>query len=105
MIKKQKINLIDLYMKIAELSYMGDVRFAVSVENTNKVRNIVVNNLDNFNAVYFPLIRELEGHAGDCFKFNGYNEIAMKIEPKLIGILCSKGGFPRQLYMDLSEKF
>jgi hypothetical protein len=29
----------------------------------------------------------------------------MKLEPKLVGILCSKGGFPRQLYMDLSEKF
>lgn len=49
MIKQQKIPIIDLYMKISEISYMGDVRFAVSVENVNKVRNIVVNNLDKFN--------------------------------------------------------
>lgn len=59
MIKQQKINLVDLYMKISELSYMGDVRFAVSVENSNKVRNIVLNNLEKFNEVYFPLLREL----------------------------------------------
>jgi hypothetical protein len=65
----------------------------------------VVNNLEKFNDVYFPLIKELEGHAGDSFRFNGYNEIAMRLEPKLIGILASKGGFPRQMYMELNEKF
>jgi hypothetical protein len=31
MLKHQKISLIDLYMKIAEISYMGDIRFIASV--------------------------------------------------------------------------
>lgn len=45
MLKQQKISVIDLYMKISEISYMGDIRFVANVENVNKVRNIVVNNL------------------------------------------------------------
>jgi len=31
MIKQQKINIVDLYMKIAEISYIGDIRFAANV--------------------------------------------------------------------------
>ena len=37
--------------------------------------------------------------------FNGYNEIAVRVDPKLLGILLSKGGFPRQLYLEMNEKF
>lgn len=58
---------------------MGDVRFVANVENVNKVRNIVVNNIAKFNDVYFPLFRELESHAGETFKFNGYDELTIKI--------------------------
>lgn len=29
----------------------------------------------------------------------------MKLEPKLLGILLSKGGFPRQMYMEMNEEF
>lgn len=59
MLKQQKISIIDLYMKMSEISYIGDVRFVANVENVNKVKNIVVNNIEKFNEVYFPLFREL----------------------------------------------
>jgi translocator assembly and maintenance protein 41 len=41
LIKRQNIPVIDLYMKIAEISYMGDIRFSVNIENKNKIKNIV----------------------------------------------------------------
>lgn len=66
------------------------------------MKNIVENNLDKFNEIYFPLFKELANHAGDNFKFNGINEIQMSLNPKLLAILLSKGGFPRQFYIDLN---
>lgn len=49
---------IELYQKIAGISYMGDVRMAVA-ENPQKVQNIVVNQLDSFEKLYRPLFSEL----------------------------------------------
>lgn len=31
MIKRQRFSLLELYMKISEISYMGDVRFTVNI--------------------------------------------------------------------------
>lgn len=49
----------ELYMKIAAVSYMGDVRMAFA-ENPMKVQNIVTNQFDMFRRLYLPLMEELE---------------------------------------------
>lgn len=45
----------DLYLKIAGMSYMGDVRMALA-ENPNKVKNIVKNQFQLFRKLYTPLL-------------------------------------------------
>lgn len=49
----------ELYEKITSLSYMGDPRMRFGSENSNKVRNIVANQLPNFRQLYVPLIDNL----------------------------------------------
>lgn len=42
----------------------------------------------------------------DSFKFNQYNDqINLKLDPKFISILLSKGGFPRKMYMEMNLKY
>lgn len=48
-----------VYKSIANISYLGDIRNTLSIENANKVDNIVDNNKDAFYAIYEPLLREL----------------------------------------------
>ena len=49
----------ELYEQITSLSYMGDPRMTFGSENSNKVRNIVSNQLPNFRQLYVPLISSL----------------------------------------------
>lgn len=49
-----------LYLEIAGLSYVGDIRFVVGAENRNKVTNIVDANLGAFQQLYRPLLEEVE---------------------------------------------
>lgn len=42
----------ELFMKITELSYLGDVRFWAGLESPKKVGNIVDGNFANFKRLY-----------------------------------------------------
>ncbi|RKF81540.1 Phosphatidate cytidylyltransferase, mitochondrial [Golovinomyces cichoracearum] len=55
----------ELYNTITSISYMGDPRMMLHMENPKKVENIVGNNLQNFRQLYSPLIRNLPNI---CFK-------------------------------------
>lgn len=49
----------ELYATIAGISYLGDPRMAFPTENPKKVANIVDHNLQNFRALYAPLVESL----------------------------------------------
>ncbi|KAF0981469.1 hypothetical protein FDP41_012126 [Naegleria fowleri] len=52
-----KINLFDLFVRIASISYQGDVRMKIKgAENVNKVFNIVTTNYDLFIKLYKPIL-------------------------------------------------
>jgi hypothetical protein len=46
----------DLYIKVTELSYRGDIRFWVRMESPNKVKNIVEGNFVNFQKIYRAVV-------------------------------------------------
>ncbi|KAJ0424799.1 mitochondrial matrix Mmp37-domain-containing protein [Aspergillus carlsbadensis] len=48
-----------LYSTIASISYMGDLRMALPVEDPRKVNNIVSSQMANFRRLYAPLIENL----------------------------------------------
>lgn len=48
-----------LYNTIASISYMGDLRMALPVEDPKKVNNIVSSQMANFRRLYAPLIENL----------------------------------------------
>jgi translocator assembly and maintenance protein 41 len=48
-----------LYNTIASMSYMGDLRMALPVEDPRKVNNIVSSQMANFRRLYAPLIENL----------------------------------------------
>lgn len=47
---------LNFYKKITALSYLGDIRYTLGVENPNKVNNIVMNNIINFQKYYKPIL-------------------------------------------------
>ncbi|KAN0004171.1 hypothetical protein ACTFIZ_010339 [Dictyostelium cf. discoideum] len=47
----------DLYHTISKLSYSGDIRMK-GAENPMKTHNIVINNIDGFRSLYFPIIND-----------------------------------------------
>ena len=49
---------VQLYEAICSLSYKGDIRNEVNLENKNKVSNIVSHNLEYFRKLYVPLIHK-----------------------------------------------
>ena len=53
----EDVNEVELYEKIASLSYEGDIRNK-GMENPNKVKNIVKGQLEEFKMIYRPLLEE-----------------------------------------------
>ena len=51
----EKISFEDFFMKIASLSYTGDLRMVIG-EDKNKVRNIVKPNIEKFRKLYDPIL-------------------------------------------------
>lgn len=50
---------LNLYKKITALSYLGDIRYTLGLENPNKVNNIVMNNIKNFEKYYQPILTKI----------------------------------------------
>lgn len=48
-----------LYSSISNISYAGDIRHTIAVENKNKVDNIVRNNRKAFATIYEPFLKSL----------------------------------------------
>lgn len=75
---------VELYTRIASLSYTGDFRMTVpGGENSNKVRNIVVNQREEFRRLYAGLMRNLgtlsvEELSGNRFKITQDDSIATR---------------------------
>ncbi|KAL3475890.1 mitochondrial matrix Mmp37-domain-containing protein [Aspergillus californicus] len=55
----EKFTEFQLYSTIASISYMGDLRMALPVEDPRKVNNIVSSQMANFRRLYAPLIENL----------------------------------------------
>lgn len=52
-----------LYETISRLSYNGDIRMRVGIgENPNKVTNIVKKNMEQFDALYLPILQNVFQH-------------------------------------------
>jgi translocator assembly and maintenance protein 41 len=54
-----KFTEVELYTKLAGISYMGDPRMEFKSEDPNKVGNIVSNQVRNFRQLYSPLVETL----------------------------------------------
>lgn len=48
----------DFLMTIASLSYIGDIRFAVGAENSDKIANLVNGNYKAFSDLYKKILIE-----------------------------------------------
>ncbi|ORX56366.1 Mmp37-domain-containing protein [Hesseltinella vesiculosa] len=81
---------VELYERIAGISYMGDFRMTVG-ENPNKVKNIVGAQLGHFHRLYFSLLDDLPNVA---VLNNG--QFQQNLNPKFRGLMVQK--LPRTLY-------
>ena len=72
LINKENITFNELFLKITELSYIGDPRLKVRGENPNKVKNIVNNQYEIFKILYIPI---LENNLNDLIQINKNDEI------------------------------
>ncbi|SAL99186.1 hypothetical protein [Absidia glauca] len=86
----ERFNEVELYEKIAGISYVGDFRMVVG-ENPNKVQNIVHSQLDHFHRLYFSLLDDLPNVA---VLNDGYFQ--QNQNPKFRGLMVQK--LPRTLY-------
>ena len=62
--------LMDMFLNITKLSYMGDIRMRFKAENPNKIRNIVEPNFDHFLEYYQDWIDEFERDGSLIYKGN-----------------------------------
>ena len=51
---KQDLHIMDLYNTICGLSYKGDIRMNMKMENPNKIKNIVIGSLEGLEFIYRP---------------------------------------------------
>ena len=49
---KQSVDMLDLGITICQLSYKGDIRMKLKMENPNKVKNIVIGSFQGLNQLY-----------------------------------------------------
>ncbi|KAI1877306.1 uncharacterized protein JN550_001378 [Neoarthrinium moseri] len=106
----------ELYSTIAGISYLGDPRMAFPTENPRKVSNIVSNNMQNFRALYAPLIESLPNVEFDdpsCKKENWIwdNQSVLKLrqdmDPVKRGNMVRRlpKAFRSKLYFEYQKKF
>jgi hypothetical protein len=46
------VDMLDLGITICQLSYKGDIRMKLKMENPNKVKNIVIGSFEGLNQLY-----------------------------------------------------
>ena len=73
----EPVNVFDIYLKLCNFSYKGDIRMRWKMENPDKVKNIVQGSFDGLQAIYGPrlldyskqgLLRIVETNADDTPK-------------------------------------
>lgn len=88
---------LDLYIKIASVSYMGDVRMAFA-EHPKKVFNIVDNQFSLFRDLYSPFYEELGIHIEKedgirtLLKLKPNDELMMNLPLKFRAMILANGG-------------
>ena len=55
-----EVPLFDLFLKLCNFSYKGDVRMKWKMENPNKVSNLVSGSYEGLVELYLPFLRDLE---------------------------------------------
>ncbi len=65
----------ELFVKITGVSYSGDIRLKLGGENPHKIFNIVYRQLEDFRAIYGPLIDEIPNVS---YVRDGYLEVSSK---------------------------
>lgn len=60
MLPKPYFTLMDAFLSVAQLSYIGDIRMNFKAENPNKVKNIVEPNFEHFMDYYEDVINRFE---------------------------------------------
>jgi mitochondrial translocator assembly and maintenance protein 41 len=58
--KVDQVNMLELLTTLCNFSYKGDIRMRWKMENPNKVKNIVLGQLEGLNDLYLPFMRELQ---------------------------------------------
>ncbi|KAH6659215.1 mitochondrial matrix Mmp37-domain-containing protein [Truncatella angustata] len=106
----------ELYATIAGISYLGDPRMAFPTENPRKVANIVDHNMQNFRALYAPLIESLPNAEFDdptCKKENWIwdNKSVLKLRQDMDSVKRGNmvrrlpKAFRSKLYFEYQKKF
>ncbi|KAF3026736.1 Mitochondrial translocator assembly and maintenance protein 41 [Neopestalotiopsis sp. 37M] len=106
----------ELYSTIAGISYLGDPRMAFPTENPRKVANIVDHNMQNFRALYAPLIESLPNVEFDdpsCKKDNwiwdtkDVLKLRQDMDPVKRGNMVRRlpKAFRSKLYFEYQKKF
>lgn len=106
----------ELYSTIAGISYLGDPRMAFPTENPRKVANIVDHNMQNFRALYAPLIESLPNVEFDdpaCKKDNwiwnteDFLKLRQDMDPVKRGNMVRRlpKAFRSKLYFEYQKKF
>jgi hypothetical protein len=54
----QKINKIDFYVDLANLSYMGDIRTYLRAEKKDKIKNVVIGAIEYYDDIYRDIIEK-----------------------------------------------
>eukprot|EP00343_Euplotes_focardii_P000075 CAMPEP_0205800830 /NCGR_PEP_ID=MMETSP0205-20121125/2618_1 /ASSEMBLY_ACC=CAM_ASM_000278 /TAXON_ID=36767 /ORGANISM="Euplotes focardii, Strain TN1" /LENGTH=241 /DNA_ID=CAMNT_0053064569 /DNA_START=135 /DNA_END=857 /DNA_ORIENTATION=+ len=62
--------LMDMFLSVTKLSYMGDIRMKIKAENPNKIMNIVEPNFEKFLEYYQKWIDEFEKEGAIVYKGN-----------------------------------
>ena len=54
----QKINKIDFYVDLANLSYIGDIRTYLRAEKKDKIKNVVIGAIKYYDDIYRDIIEK-----------------------------------------------
>jgi len=70
-----EVSIQDLLTTICKLSYKGDIRMRMKMENPDKVKNVVAGSLEGLTDLYLPLILETQQKDQQVLKFKNSGRI------------------------------